>query len=124
MEATTAAVYLRKSSVDQRAGENRSLVDQRHDLEQLAERHGLQIVARYEEVEGTSASAFKDHDRPQYDRALAEMGSTYEVLLSRRTDRMVRAGGRTSLRNLQETPLSGCPNSARPPIRGPVFKPR
>ena len=62
MEATTtAAIYLRKSSVDQRAGENRSLLDQRHDLEQLAERHGLTIVAGYEEAEGVSASHFKRH---------------------------------------------------------------
>ena len=120
----TATLYLRKSSVDDRAGDNRSISDQRQDLERLAERHGLQIVTEYEEKVGTSASHIKNHARPQYDRALAEMGSTYEVLLSRRTDRMVRAGGRTSLRKLQETPLSGCPNSARPPIRGPVFKPR
>jgi DNA invertase Pin-like site-specific DNA recombinase len=90
--ANTAALYLRKSSMDDRAGDNRSITDQRHDLERLAERHGLQIVAEYEEKVGTSASHIKNHDRPQYDRALAEMGSTYEVLLSWRTDRLVRAG--------------------------------
>ena len=57
MEATTtAAIYLRKSSVDQRAGENRSLADQRHDLEQLAERHGFQIVAECAGAEGTGAN--------------------------------------------------------------------
>ena len=32
----TAALYLRKSSMDDRAGDNRSITDQRHDLEQLA----------------------------------------------------------------------------------------
>ena len=88
----TAALYLRKSSLDDRSGDNRSITDQRHDLERLAERHGLQIVAEYEEKVGTSASHIKNHDRPQYDRALADMGSTYEVLLSWRTDRLVRAG--------------------------------
>ncbi len=49
MEATTAGIYLRKSSVDKRPGENKSIADQRHDLEQLAERHGFEIVARYQE---------------------------------------------------------------------------
>ena len=88
----TAALYLRKSSMDERAGDNRSITDQRHDLERLAERHGLTIVAEYEEKVGTSASHIKNHDRPQYDRALADMGSTYEVLLAWRTDRLVRAG--------------------------------
>ena len=33
---TTAALYLRKSSMDDRAGDNRSITDQRHDLERLA----------------------------------------------------------------------------------------
>ena len=90
--STTAAIYLRKSSVDQRAGENRSLADQRHDLEQLAERHGFQIVARFEEAEGTSASSFKDHGRPQYDRAMAAMGRDYDVLLAWQLDRLTREG--------------------------------
>ena len=90
----TAALYLRKSSLDDRAGDNRSISDQRHDLERLADRHGLQIVAEYEETVGTSASHIKNHARPQYDRALADMGSTYMVLLGWRTNRLVRAGMR------------------------------
>ena len=49
----TAALYLRKSSLDDRSGDNRSITDQRHDLERLAERHGLQIVAEHEEKVGT-----------------------------------------------------------------------
>ena len=96
----TAALYLRKSSMDDRSGDNRSITDQRHDLERLADRHGLQIVTEYEEKVGTSASHIKNHDRPQYDRALADMGSTYEVLLAWRTDRLVRAGGRTTIDNI------------------------
>jgi DNA invertase Pin-like site-specific DNA recombinase len=71
----TAALYLRKSNIDERAGDNRSITDQRHDLERLAERHGLQIVEEYEEQVGTSASHIKNHARPEYDRALADMGS-------------------------------------------------
>jgi len=35
-QQATAALYLRKSSLDDRAGDNRSITDQRHDLEQLA----------------------------------------------------------------------------------------
>ena len=69
----TAAIYLRKSSLDDRAGDNRSITDQRHDLERLADRHGLQIVTEYEEKVGTSASHIKNHDRPQYDRELEYM---------------------------------------------------
>ena len=34
----TAALYLRKSLLDDRSGDNRSITDQRHDLERLAER--------------------------------------------------------------------------------------
>ena len=67
----TAALYLRKSSLDDRSRDNRRISDQRHDLERLAERHGLQIVAEYEEKVGVLASHIKNHDRPQYDRALA-----------------------------------------------------
>ena len=61
----TAALYLRKSSLDDRSGDNRRISDQRHDLERLAERHGLQIVAEYEEKVGTSASHIKNHARPR-----------------------------------------------------------
>ena len=56
--------------MDDRSGDNRSITDQRHDLERLAERHGLQIVEEYEEKVGTSASHIKNDDRPQYDRAI------------------------------------------------------
>ena len=66
----TAALYLRKSNMDDPAGDNRSIKDQRHDLERLAERHGLQIVTEYQEKVGTSASHIKNHDRPQYNRAI------------------------------------------------------
>ncbi len=89
-QQATAALYLRKSSLDDRAGDNRSITDQRHDLERLADTHGLKIVAEYEEKVGTSASHIKNHDRPQYDRALADMGSAYEVLLGWRTNRLLR----------------------------------
>ena len=52
----TAALYLRKSNMDDRAGDdragdNRSIKDQRHDLEHLPERHGPQIVTEYQGTE-------------------------------------------------------------------------
>ena len=64
----TAALYLHKSSLDDRAGDNRSITDQRHDLERPAERHGLQIVGECEERIDTSASQIKNHPRPKYDQ--------------------------------------------------------
>ena len=67
----TDAIYLRKSSLDDRSADNRSISDQCHDLERLAGRHGLQSVVEYEEKVGVLASHIKNHDRPQYDRALA-----------------------------------------------------
>jgi len=67
-QQATAALYQRKSSLDDRVGDNRSITDQRHDLERLAERHGLKIVAEYEEKVGVSASHIKNHARPQYDQ--------------------------------------------------------
>ena len=64
-------------------------------------------MTEHEEKAGTSASHIKNHDRPQYDRALADMGSAYEVLLSWRTNRQVRVGMRMLLLALQEDALSG-----------------
>jgi predicted amidophosphoribosyltransferase len=65
------------------------------------------IVTEYEDKAGTSASHIKNHDRPQYDRALADMGSAYEVILSWRSNRLVRVGMRMLLLDFQEDALSG-----------------
>ena len=45
----TAAIYIRKSSTDNRSGSNRSLSEQRHECLAAAEREGLTIVRTYEE---------------------------------------------------------------------------
>jgi DNA invertase Pin-like site-specific DNA recombinase len=70
-----ATSYLRKSSVDPRAGANRSIQDQRFECERLVDRHGLTVVEVYREKVGTSASRFKTNRRPQLERALEDMGT-------------------------------------------------
>ena len=49
----TAALYLRKSSLDDRAGDNRSITDQRHDLERLADRHFANAVLKEDPRRGS-----------------------------------------------------------------------
>jgi len=49
-----AAVYLRKSSVDPRAGDNRSFTRQMADIEKILEE--FEVVAEFTEKVGTSAS--------------------------------------------------------------------
>ena len=92
VEPVRAALYLRKSSVDNRPGENRSLLDQRHECERLAEAQGFEIVDVFQEEEGTSASHLTDHARPMWDRAMDLMGHTYDVLVAWRMNRCTREG--------------------------------
>ena len=92
VKTVRAALYLRKSSVDLRAGENRSLQDQRHDCERLAEAQGFDIVDVFEEEEGTSASHLTDHDRPMWDKAMDLMGHTYDTLVAWKMNRCTREG--------------------------------
>ena len=51
----TAAIYLRKPSVDNRNGNNRSISEQRHECLAAAEREGLTVVQTYEERVGGAA---------------------------------------------------------------------
>ena len=92
VEPVRAALYLRKSTVDQRAGDNRSLQDQRHDCERLAKAQGFEIVDVFEEEEGTSASHMTDHARPMWDRAMDLMGHTYDTLIAWKMNRCTREG--------------------------------
>jgi DNA invertase Pin-like site-specific DNA recombinase len=103
---TKAAIYCRKSSRDDREGENRSITGQRKDCEELANRLGYEIVHVYEEAVGTSASHIKNHARPQMERALADIGDKYSVLIVWALDRLTRKGmGEigTILERLEET---------------------
>ena len=107
----TAAIYVRRSAVASDNTEadafSRSLAAQKRECLAWAEHQGLTVTEVYRDKAGTSASHIKNHDRPQYDRALADMGSAYEVILSWRSNRLVRAGIRLLLLDLQEDALSG-----------------
>ena len=92
VEPVRAALYLRKSSVDLRTVENRSLQDQKHDCEALAAAQGFDIVDIFEEEEGTSASHMTDHARPMWDRAMERMGRTYDTLIAWKMNRCTREG--------------------------------
>jgi DNA invertase Pin-like site-specific DNA recombinase len=52
----TAAIYVRKSSDDKRAGPNASLTDQITECEAWAKANGLTIVETFMEPLGTSGS--------------------------------------------------------------------
>ena len=87
-----AAIYTRKSSTDDRSGSNRSTTAQERECRALAERCGLEVVEVYEEAIGTSASHLTNDDRPEYRRALSEMGVTFDVLIAWALDRITRKG--------------------------------
>ena len=53
---TRAAIYTRKSSLDERSGDNRSTTAQERECRALAERLGFEVVEVYAEAIGTSAS--------------------------------------------------------------------
>lgn len=91
----TAAIYLRRSAPDERdalGGTNRSIVAQERECRELAVRYGLEVVAVFDEGAGKSASHLTNDERPEYQRAMAEMGSTYDVLLAWALDRLTRKG--------------------------------
>ena len=89
-----AAVYVRRSATDARDahGPNRSITGQRKDIEDLAKRYNLEIVAVYEERVGTSASHLKNNARPKFDAMLNEMGAEWGTLLTWALDRGSRKG--------------------------------
>jgi len=85
-----AATYLRKSSVDGRSGDNRSFTRQMADIEKILSDY--EIVAEFQERIGTSASHIANHDRPEWDKALAGLGYDYDVLIGSQIDRLSRQG--------------------------------
>jgi len=91
----TAAIYIRRSALDERdadGSDNRSLTSQERDCRQWAEREGLTVTHVYRERVGTSASHLKTNRRPQMERALDEMGSSYSTLIVWAFDRATRKG--------------------------------
>ena len=86
-----AAIYLRRSAVDE-SGEDRSINYQREACERIAEVQGLEIVEIYNEGDGQPASIFKENERPEYDRAMRDLGKQYTVLIAYAVDRLSRRG--------------------------------
>ena len=94
-EQNTAAIYIRRSATDRRDADdsdNRSLISQERDCRQWAEREGLTVTHVYREAVGTSASHLTNHRRPQMERALSDMGSSYSTLIVWAFDRATRKG--------------------------------
>jgi DNA invertase Pin-like site-specific DNA recombinase len=85
-----AAVYLRKSSVDDQPGENRSFARQMTDISRIISE--FSVVAEFQEEIGISASRFSNQERPEWDRALAGLGFDYDVLVAAQADRLDREG--------------------------------
>jgi len=89
---TRAAIYTRKSSLDERSGDNRSTTAQERECRALAERLGFEVVEVYAEAIGTSASHLTNDARPEFARAMADMGSRFDVLVAWALDRVTRKG--------------------------------
>jgi DNA invertase Pin-like site-specific DNA recombinase len=65
---TRAAIYTRKSSLDERAGDNRSTTAQERECRAMAERLGFEVVEVYAAAIGTSASHLTKDARPEFAR--------------------------------------------------------
>ena len=92
----TAAIYVRRSAVDTGNTEadalSRSLAAQERECLAWAERQGLTVTEVYRDKTGTSASHLKTNRRPEMERALADIGSTYKTLIVWAFDRATRKG--------------------------------
>ncbi len=86
-----AAIYLRRSAVHER-GDNTSITYQREACERIASQQGMEIVAEFNEGAGRSASHFAETIRPEYDKALAGLGSDFTTLIAYAVDRLTRQG--------------------------------
>jgi site-specific DNA recombinase len=89
METNTAAIYLRKSTED----EGKSVAAQERQLRIKAEQLEIDIVAVYREDDGTSASSVTNHDRPQFNRCLADyQAGVFKTIMVWDIDRWSRKG--------------------------------
>jgi DNA invertase Pin-like site-specific DNA recombinase len=68
METNTAAIYLRKSTEN----DGKSVAAQERQLRTKAEQLGIDTASVYREDDGTSASSVTIHNRPQFDRCVAD----------------------------------------------------
>jgi DNA invertase Pin-like site-specific DNA recombinase len=89
METNTAAIYLRKSTED----DGKSVAAQERQLRTKAEQLGIDIIAVYKEEDGTSASSVTNHNRPQFDRCLADYkAGIFAIIMVWDIDRWSRKG--------------------------------
>jgi DNA invertase Pin-like site-specific DNA recombinase len=86
---STAAIYIRKSTKQE---DGRSLKGQEQDCQDRASRLGLDVVEIYREADGTSASHMTDHNRPEFIRAMEDLGVRYQTLIVWDIDRWTRKG--------------------------------
>jgi site-specific DNA recombinase len=91
-ETNECAIYVRKSTIDQRQSGGRSISGQIKDCQKLAESHGMKVVKVFEEEEGTSSSRYSKKKRPEWDAALNEIGTKYKNLIVWALDRGSRKG--------------------------------
>jgi|TARA_B110000263_G_scaffold72930_1_gene63761 DNA invertase Pin-like site-specific DNA recombinase len=89
METNNAAIYLRKSTED----DGKSVAAQERQLRTKAEQLGIDIIAVYKEEDGTSASSVTNHNRPQFDRCLADYkAGIFAIIMVWDIDRWSRKG--------------------------------
>jgi DNA invertase Pin-like site-specific DNA recombinase len=92
----TAAIYVRRSAFDAGNTEadafSRSLAAQERECLAWAERQGLTVTEVYRDKTGTSASHLKTNRRPEMERALADIGTSYHTLIVWAFDRATRKG--------------------------------
>ena len=89
----TAASYIRKSTLDSRDGEARSLSGQSRKNHGYATQHGLTVVAEYQEALGTSVSRFSKKETPQLHKALEDLKSgVFHTLIMEKLGRQNRRG--------------------------------
>ncbi len=86
---TRAAIYTRKSSLDERAGDNGSTNAQERECRAMAERLGFEV---YAEAIGTSASHLTNDARLEFVRAMVDKGTRFDVLVAWALDRVTRKG--------------------------------
>ena len=82
---TRAAIYTRISNDP--AGERAGVERQRSECQALAEANGWDVVATYED---NDISAYSGKRRPGYEQAIADAGTTYDVLICWASDRLYR----------------------------------
>ncbi len=89
METNTAAIYLRKSTED----DGKSVAQQERDIRARAGQLGIDVISVYREDDGTSASSVTNHNRPQFERCLADFkAGEFDTIMVWDMDRWTRKG--------------------------------